>query len=221
MCSKVWDEITYPFPNFNGTTIEVWEWISNSIPHFMIYVIAYPCSPMHGCITRPSRVDTTKEKNPKQNLQHISCYVHIDGFVLKKCNSSALGMELYLFCIKPGHHQYGLMQRKRNSSSLAMELHLFCSNPSIYCCGPILIAFFSRNKYRYISELHAQLFSRNIYQVFAFTIISLYWNTTCSWKHLFLILTSQTVLMTWGCNSSGISSQSNWPYLPRIIAIAC
>ena len=23
----VW--ITHPFPNFNGTTIEVWEWISN------------------------------------------------------------------------------------------------------------------------------------------------------------------------------------------------
>ena len=29
MPDKVWDEITYPFPNFNGCTIEVWEWISN------------------------------------------------------------------------------------------------------------------------------------------------------------------------------------------------
>ena len=28
MPSKVWDEITYPFPKFNGCTIEVWEWIS-------------------------------------------------------------------------------------------------------------------------------------------------------------------------------------------------
>ena len=27
--SKVCNEITYPFPNFNGCTIEVWEWISN------------------------------------------------------------------------------------------------------------------------------------------------------------------------------------------------
>ena len=34
MHSKVWDEITYQFPNFNSCTIEVWEWISNSIPHF-------------------------------------------------------------------------------------------------------------------------------------------------------------------------------------------
>ena len=23
--SKVWDEITYPFPNFNGAAVEVWE----------------------------------------------------------------------------------------------------------------------------------------------------------------------------------------------------
>ena len=36
MPSKVWDEITYPFPNFNGATVEVWEWISNYIPHFMM-----------------------------------------------------------------------------------------------------------------------------------------------------------------------------------------
>ena len=29
---KVWSEITYPFPNFNGITVEIWEWISNFIP---------------------------------------------------------------------------------------------------------------------------------------------------------------------------------------------
>ena len=26
---KVWDEITYPFPNFSGCTVKVWEWIFN------------------------------------------------------------------------------------------------------------------------------------------------------------------------------------------------
>ena len=26
---QMWDEITNPFPNFNGATVEVWEWISN------------------------------------------------------------------------------------------------------------------------------------------------------------------------------------------------
>ena len=37
--SKVWDEITYPFPNFNGCTVYVWEWISNCIPQFIMDVI--------------------------------------------------------------------------------------------------------------------------------------------------------------------------------------
>ena len=40
---KVWDEIIYPFLNFNGVTGEVWEWISNFIRHFTGQVINYPC----------------------------------------------------------------------------------------------------------------------------------------------------------------------------------
>ena len=39
---KLWDEITYPFQNFNGYTVEVWEWISNSVPHFTGHVITFP-----------------------------------------------------------------------------------------------------------------------------------------------------------------------------------
>ena len=42
MPSKVWDDITYPFPNFNGSTVEVLEWISNFTPHIMMDVITYP-----------------------------------------------------------------------------------------------------------------------------------------------------------------------------------
>ena len=38
---KVWDEITYSFPNFNSCTVEVWEWISNFTPHFTGHVITY------------------------------------------------------------------------------------------------------------------------------------------------------------------------------------
>ena len=33
---EVWDEIIYPFPNFNGATIEVWEWMNNLIPHIVM-----------------------------------------------------------------------------------------------------------------------------------------------------------------------------------------
>ena len=28
MLSEVWGEITYPFPNFNDATVEIWELIS-------------------------------------------------------------------------------------------------------------------------------------------------------------------------------------------------
>ena len=35
--------ITYPLSNFNSTAVEVWEWISNFIPHFTGHVISYPC----------------------------------------------------------------------------------------------------------------------------------------------------------------------------------
>ena len=38
----IWDEIIYPFPNFNGATVEVWECISNIIPHLTGCMITYP-----------------------------------------------------------------------------------------------------------------------------------------------------------------------------------
>ena len=36
-------EITYQFLKFNGYNVDVWEWIRNFIPHFIIDVITYPC----------------------------------------------------------------------------------------------------------------------------------------------------------------------------------
>ena len=43
MLSEVWYEITYRFPNFNGAAFEVWEWVSDTIRHFIMDVITYPC----------------------------------------------------------------------------------------------------------------------------------------------------------------------------------
>ena len=40
--SKLWDEIIYPFPNFNSATVDVYEWASNFILHFLMDVITYP-----------------------------------------------------------------------------------------------------------------------------------------------------------------------------------
>ena len=39
--NKVWDEITYPFSNFIGCTIEVWECIHKFTTHFIMNVITY------------------------------------------------------------------------------------------------------------------------------------------------------------------------------------
>ena len=40
---KVWDEITYRFPNFNGVAVEFRIWIRNFFPHFTEHVISFPC----------------------------------------------------------------------------------------------------------------------------------------------------------------------------------
>ena len=45
MLSKLENEITYPFPNFNGFTIEVWEWMISSIP-----TLYYACDYFHAGI---------------------------------------------------------------------------------------------------------------------------------------------------------------------------
>ena len=41
--SKLWDGIADPFPSFNHATVKVWEWICNSITHFIMELITYPC----------------------------------------------------------------------------------------------------------------------------------------------------------------------------------
>ena len=36
---KVWDEIFHSYSNFNGSTIEVWEWSRDVIPHFIMEAV--------------------------------------------------------------------------------------------------------------------------------------------------------------------------------------
>ena len=35
------DEITYSFPNLNSAAIEIWEWMSNFVPHQIVDEITY------------------------------------------------------------------------------------------------------------------------------------------------------------------------------------
>ena len=39
----MWDEVTYPFPNFKRSTVEAWELMNNFITLFTGCVITYPC----------------------------------------------------------------------------------------------------------------------------------------------------------------------------------
>ena len=42
-----------PFPNLNGKTVEVWEWISNFFPHFTGQVVTYPyCDWSHSMLSK-------------------------------------------------------------------------------------------------------------------------------------------------------------------------
>ena len=36
-------DIAYLLSNFIGAIVEVWEWRSNFLPHFIGHVIVYPC----------------------------------------------------------------------------------------------------------------------------------------------------------------------------------
>ena len=38
----MWDEITYPLPNFSGGAVEAWDWLSNFTPHIIMDVITFP-----------------------------------------------------------------------------------------------------------------------------------------------------------------------------------
>ena len=40
---KVCNEIIYPFLNFSGCTVEVYEWINKFIPQYIMDVITYAC----------------------------------------------------------------------------------------------------------------------------------------------------------------------------------
>ena len=49
MLSEVWDEIAYPFPNFIGSTGEVWEWKSDFTPHIVLFVITHTGIKVNPC----------------------------------------------------------------------------------------------------------------------------------------------------------------------------
>ena len=81
---KVWDEISYPFPNFNGYSIEVWKWISNFIPHHNIYVIPPP-PPNQWHFSHPTSFQKTRLNSLLWNSLAVPTRVFcrgVAGFVM-------------------------------------------------------------------------------------------------------------------------------------------
>ena len=66
--NQVLDKITYPFPNFNGWKVEVWEWISYFTPHFLMDVITYP-KPKGQCGREMDNLDYTLTKLDSRNIE--------------------------------------------------------------------------------------------------------------------------------------------------------
>ena len=62
---KLWEEMTYLFPNFNSCTVEVWESISNFILHFVGHVLV---------ITNPLKLSHISKGVPSVKLSQNICF---------------------------------------------------------------------------------------------------------------------------------------------------
>ena len=93
--NKVWDEITYPFPNINGATVEVWEWMNNS-PYILwrVWLLIHaeikvkPCY-RRGAQNEGSKCETGTNKHygkwkeiNKHEIYHQNCNVMYRKFLL-------------------------------------------------------------------------------------------------------------------------------------------
>ena len=96
---KAWDEITYPFPNFNGCTIEVWEWISNFIPYFTGHMITYPWWEW--------QVTLDFNNYAKKLSNHTLCETTHNGFCVKIGQTTVRldGKQKWLCACTTGFHQ--------------------------------------------------------------------------------------------------------------------
>ena len=77
MPNKVWDEITYPFPSLKRCTVEVWEWICNFIPHFIMDVISCPCWWWQWKLTSLQTHNNTLADNERYCIQYSNENIYI------------------------------------------------------------------------------------------------------------------------------------------------
>ena len=68
----MWDEIVYPFPNFNGETVEVWEWKNNFIHALLGMWLLTQCEVIHFLFT----ITQSQQYKSQQNHLYILWDIH-------------------------------------------------------------------------------------------------------------------------------------------------
>ena len=80
MPSKLWDEITYSFPNFHGAIVEIWEWISDFVPHFIVNVVTYPWWNYSESVLVKGAIRTVGAKSSMSFEYILSCHLFLMYF---------------------------------------------------------------------------------------------------------------------------------------------
>ena len=89
---KVWGEITYPFPNFNGSAGEVWEWIRNFTPHFSsTWLLIYVGIKSKSYWGTPANQKEANEEKPCYLTGILTSGAHNNSGIQTRCYS----MDLY------------------------------------------------------------------------------------------------------------------------------
>ena len=128
MSIKLRDEITYPFPNFNGCTVEVCEWIRNFITHFIMGAITYPgCT---FCTSYELFLESDDVSSPRypDNYPHdarIEWRITVSISSVRRLNF-VIGTKWPLFC-----NNESASPLTAWPSALAWFLALWCKNTAV------------------------------------------------------------------------------------------
>ena len=129
-------QITYPFPNFNGYSVEVLEWVSNLIPHFIMDVITYASwdlsqSMLVKVVTRPFA----------PIFRHMSFELHVERACCRT-DTGRLNYETDRFSYFYSLYNYKIMAiNYKHNSFMALSLTLLMKNIPILQCQSISCRF--------------------------------------------------------------------------------
>ena len=122
-----WNNLS--IPKFNGITVEVCEWISNFIPHFIMGVITYPCW---------NKSYTSLVKGPPGNLagsKNCSCKkIHLKTSIVKKAAIVANVFRHVQLYICPQRHSWETKNINIITCSVAKKLSWFIRHLSDGLC---------------------------------------------------------------------------------------